>query len=174
MAKGEKRLEQIRGYVAAEIERINPEYARDYSLEVRPVTLANAAISPSYFSFCLISKGNHARAVEVMQLSPKILDRKAETIKNTLAFSYLEKTLPALLKKKGGASTERGDEAGGLETVMVILSGASVLLGILFLFSNFTGNAIADYPIKTTSLLGVGMLVLGFVAGFFYVKRIIK
>ena len=109
-----------------------------------------------------------------MQLSPKILDRKAETIKNTLAFSYLEKTLPALLKKKGGASTERGDEAGGLETVMVILSGASVLLGILFLFSNFTGNAIADYPIKTTSLLGVGMLVLGFVAGFFYVKRIIK
>lgn len=43
--------------------------------------------------------------------------------------------------------------------------------GIFFLSSNITGNAIADLTTKTTSFLGAGLLIVGLVAGFFWLKN---
>jgi len=40
----------------------------------------------------------------------------------------------------------------------------------IFLSSNITGNAIAGMTIKTTSFLGAGLLIIGLVAGFFWLK----
>lgn len=47
----------------------------------------------------------------------------------------------------------------------------AVLGGIFFLSSNITGNAIADLTTKTTSFLGAGLIIVGLVAGFFWLKR---
>jgi L-amino acid N-acyltransferase YncA len=45
------------------------------------------------------------------------------------------------------------------------------ILGSLFFFSsNITGNAIADMTTKTTSFLGAGLLIVGLIAGFFWLK----
>lgn len=45
-----------------------------------------------------------------------------------------------------------------------------IFLGIFFLQLNITGNAIADMTTKTTSFLGVGLILVGLVAGFFWIK----
>ncbi|MBM3247087.1 hypothetical protein FJZ17_00920 [Candidatus Pacearchaeota archaeon] len=58
----------------------------------------------------------------------------------------------------------------GLEKVAATASIIGVLGGIFFLSSNITGNAIADLTTKTTSFLGAGLLIVGLVAGFFYIK----
>jgi hypothetical protein len=52
----------------------------------------------------------------------------------------------------------------------VIASIVGILGGIFFLSSNITGNAIADMTTKTTSFLGAGLLIVGLVAGFFWLK----
>jgi hypothetical protein len=58
------------------------------------------------------------------------------------------------------------------KTMMVapIIAIAGILGGIFFLSSNITGNAIADMTTKTTSFLGAGLLIVGLVAGFFWLK----
>jgi hypothetical protein len=52
-----------------------------------------------------------------------------------------------------------------------VLSAISIFGGIFFLSTNVTGNAIADLTTKTTSFLGAGLLIVGLVAGFFWVKN---
>jgi len=55
-----------------------------------------------------------------------------------------------------------------------LTSLAASILGIfgsLFFFSlSLTGNAIADLTTKTTSFLGAGLLIVGLVAGIFYIS----
>lgn len=61
---------------------------------------------------------------------------------------------------------------GGLErTLNSILAIAGFGAGIFFLSSNITGNAIADATTKTTSFLGAGLVIVGLVAGFFWLKN---
>jgi hypothetical protein len=55
--------------------------------------------------------------------------------------------------------------------VTSVLSIVTLLAGIFFLSSNITGNAIADLSINTTSFLGAGLLIVGLVAGFFWLKN---
>lgn len=54
--------------------------------------------------------------------------------------------------------------------LFAITSIAAVLGGTFFLSSSITGNAISDMTIKTTSFLGVSLLIVGLVAGFFWLK----
>lgn len=63
-----------------------------------------------------------------------------------------------------------GKKAGGLEKISSTAAIIGILGGIFFLSNNLTGNVIADLSAKTTSLLGAGLLILGLVAGFFWVK----
>ncbi|MDO8528426.1 MAG: hypothetical protein Q7S06_00870 [Nanoarchaeota archaeon] len=90
--------------------------------------------------------------------------------------------LSEYLKKKGALtpqqlrdqiernkSKQRGDsQSGGLEkTVSIIL----FLSGIFFLSNNMTGNAIINLSNKTSSFLGVGLLVTGLIIGLFWIKH---
>jgi len=52
----------------------------------------------------------------------------------------------------------------------IILTIAGLGAGIFFLSSNITGNAIADMTTKTISFLGAGLVIVGSVAGFFWIK----
>jgi len=54
--------------------------------------------------------------------------------------------------------------------VAVFVSFFGILSGLFLLSSNITGNVIATLTTKTTSLLGVGLLIIGLIAGFFYLK----
>lgn len=58
----------------------------------------------------------------------------------------------------------------GGRPVTATASIIGVLGGIFFLSTNITGNAISDLTTKTTSFLGAGLLVVGLVAGFFWIK----
>lgn len=53
----------------------------------------------------------------------------------------------------------------GVATIIAVLGG------IFFLSSNITGNAIADLTTKTTSFLSAGLLIVGLVVGFFWLRR---
>lgn len=56
-------------------------------------------------------------------------------------------------------------------TVTSILAIFGLGIGIFFLSSNITGNAIAEMTTKTTSFLGAGLIIVGLVAGFFWLKN---
>lgn len=51
-----------------------------------------------------------------------------------------------------------------------VIAIAGLGAGIFFLSSNITGNAIAEMTTKTTSFLGAGLVIVGLVAGFFWLK----
>lgn len=42
--------------------------------------------------------------------------------------------------------------------------------GIFFLSNNITGKTIADLTTKTTSFLGAGLIIVGLIAGFFWLN----
>jgi len=69
---------------------------------------------------------------------------------------------------------EESKRSKGLERALNSASPAIVSVGILsgifFLSTNITGNAIADFSTKTTSFLGAGLLIVGLVASFFWIK----
>ena len=56
------------------------------------------------------------------------------------------------------------------QKLLSVISIAGLGAGIFFLSSNLTGNAIADLTTKTTSFIGAGLLIVGLVAGFFWIK----
>lgn len=53
-----------------------------------------------------------------------------------------------------------------VETVAII----GLFGGIFFLSSNITGNAIANMTNSSSNILGAGLLIVGLVAGFFWMK----
>lgn len=61
-------------------------------------------------------------------------------------------------------------EKGLANKVTAVITIMGFLGGILFLSNNFTGNAIADLATKPPSLVGAGLLIIGLVAGFFWVR----
>ena len=61
---------------------------------------------------------------------------------------------------------QRGLEKTAIATAIIGLVG-----GLFFLSSNITGNAIANVNVQNSSIIGAILLVVGLVAGFFYLKR---
>jgi len=72
-----------------------------------------------------------------------------------------EERLEELRKKKS-------DLTSRLSSVIAI---AGVLGGLFFLSTNITGNAIANVSQSSGNILGAVLLVIGLVAGFFWVKK---
>jgi LPXTG-motif cell wall-anchored protein len=72
--------------------------------------------------------------------------------------------------KKQQSKASKSHSSGLEKSVSSVIAIAGVLGGIFFLSTNVTGNAIADLTTKTTSFLGAGLLIVGLVAGFFWVK----
>jgi len=73
--------------------------------------------------------------------------------------------------KHGTHFSKESNEEGGLEgKVVEIIAILGFGLGIYFLSTNITGNAIVDLPTNTTSWVGGVLLVVGLVAGFFWLR----
>jgi hypoxanthine phosphoribosyltransferase len=62
------------------------------------------------------------------------------------------------------------EREGGLEKKVLTVSVVSLIVSAFLLSSNITGNAIADLSTNTTSWVGGVLLVVGLVAGFFWIK----
>jgi hypothetical protein len=73
---------------------------------------------------------------------------------------------------KSSTSSGREQSEGGLgKAVTSVIVIAGVLGGIFFLSTNITGNAIANVSQNSSNVLGAVLLVVGLVAGFFWVKK---
>jgi len=46
----------------------------------------------------------------------------------------------------------------------------SLVIGLLFLSSNITGNAVVDLTTQIIGFLGVGLIIIGLVSGFLWLK----
>ncbi len=56
------------------------------------------------------------------------------------------------------------------QKVSSVVAIAGIVSSLFFISSNVTGNAIANISFQNSSFLGAGLLVVGLVAGFFWVK----
>ena len=78
--------------------------------------------------------------------------------------------------KQVGYVTEKGnvrffEEGKNLVSKLnLILAIAGIILGIFFISANLTGNVVADLSLKTSSLVGGILFLIGLVTGFFWLK----
>ena len=75
------------------------------------------------------------------------------------------------LARAEGAIRHREHRAGLKSYRWIVIAIAGVLGGIFFLSSNITGNAISNVSQSSGNILGAVLLVVGLVAGFFWVKK---
>jgi len=59
----------------------------------------------------------------------------------------------------------------GLERILSVVTVVSLFASVLFLSSNITGNVIGNLTNSTSNFIGAGFLVLGLVAGFFWIRN---
>ncbi len=55
----------------------------------------------------------------------------------------------------------------------VFLKAAAIVgisIGLIFLSPNITGNVVSDIPLKTTSSVGIGLMFIGLIASFFWIR----
>lgn len=105
-------------------------------------------------------------------------ERQMKYIKAAMLWEKIgDHTKAALAYEKAGydATAERirkkfGVHTGGLENAAATASIVGVLGGIFFLSANITGNAIANMTNSTSNFLGAGLLIIGLVSGFFWIK----
>ena len=72
----------------------------------------------------------------------------------------------------GEIIVEENQRKKKLEDLLSVMIGIGGLgIGIFFLSNNITGNVIGNMTNSTSNIIGVGLLVIGLVAGFFWVKR---
>jgi len=57
-----------------------------------------------------------------------------------------------------------------LKKIYPLIATLGFLCGLFFLSTNITGNAIANLTNKTTSFLGTGLLIIGLIVGFFWLR----
>ncbi len=85
--------------------------------------------------------------------------------------------------KKNGVTIKKNDQLESLLDSEAPLEGTKVRLplalssligvlgGLFFLSANITGNVIANMASSTSNTLGVALVLVGLVSGFFYVRR---
>jgi hypothetical protein len=71
-----------------------------------------------------------------------------------------------------GKVGDKNNKSNALEkTVNIVAICAAFLFSIILLSSNITGNAILGASVKSSSIVGGGLFLVGLVASFMYVKR---
>jgi hypothetical protein len=103
-------------------------------------------------------QGLHEKEAEIYEEISRILDDSKDFLGYGKHFAGLSRQLASRARE------------GKLEKATATAAIAGILGGIFFLSTNITGNAIADMTTKTTSFLGAGLLIVGLVAGFFWLK----
>jgi len=75
-------------------------------------------------------------------------------------------------KEVGREIREEEQKEKNLEgKVISIITIGSLLISVLFLSFNITGNAIADLSVKSSSLVGVGLFAIALISGFFWLRN---
>ena len=87
-----------------------------------------------------------------------------------LGTDYIEKETRKDTIRKRDEMRRLVKERDITQKLSVIIAIGGLALAIFFLSFNLTGNTISDLSAKTTSFIGVGLLIVGLVAGFFWVK----
>lgn len=190
--KGQKRLEEIKKRLEKGIRNVDPENASRYAIRYEPlqnpsyVTPEQKAQgkyiwerSPSY-QFVVEDKENPNVSYQVMTVRWSDISKPApagfnkEMVERYMGGSEFEPNIKKAIESLRKAKKEkRGrQDQGGLEQTT---KGVTAILGLLgsifFLSSNITGNAIANISQISSNILGAVLLVVGLVAGFFWVKK---
>ena|SRR3989344_5818051 len=71
-------------------------------------------------------------------------------------------------------SRRRIEKEGRIERGILGISILFLIVGLFFLSSNLTGNAIANLPVRTVSWFGAFLVLMGIVFGFFLLRRMQK
>lgn len=79
-------------------------------------------------------------------------------------------------RKKYGGLEERAVGRPSLPVSAVaraaaIISASGLILGLFFLSPSVTGNAIAQVSTKTSSFVGIGLVIIGIISGIFWAKK---
>jgi hypothetical protein len=107
------------------------------------------------------------RAIPAFKTAFKYMNGKAKEYSTDEERTAIAERISKLEKLKTTRDTRKASILEGLARTSAIIG---LVGGIFFLSTNITGNAIADLSTKTTSFLGAGLLIVGLVAGFFWVK----
>lgn len=59
----------------------------------------------------------------------------------------------------------------GVEESLAVIGVAGFILALFFLSTNLTGKVIGNLSTNNSTIIGIGLLVIGLVAGFFYLKN---
>ena len=73
-------------------------------------------------------------------------------------------------KNRDNSQTRQDHIKSKLEKAAIAASIVGIIGGLFFLSSNITGNAIANISVQNSSFLGAGLLIVGLVAGWFWLK----
>lgn len=104
----------------------------------------------------------------------KILNKRGNPEDLNNAFRYAEEMIrigKGIEKDTKEADLRRRKARGLEETVTTIITILSLGVGLFFFSSNITGNAIGNLTQNSTNMIGAVLLVVGLVAGYFWVRK---
>ena len=112
------------------------------------------------------SKPENILAIDIAmpeKKSSQELERKMQFYKREISDKY---SVPIRFYSGGKRILPKNIE----QKLTSVIAIGGLVGSIFFLSSNITGNAIADFSTNTTSWVGGGLLIVGLVAGFFWIK----
>ncbi len=112
------------------------------------------------------------RALTSYENALKVIEQLPKTKEWSEDYKRIKENIRGYLTYVKNRQTERERrKQGGLEKTAVAASIVGIIGGLFFLSSNITGNAIANVSQSSGNILGAVLLVVGLVAGFFWVKK---
>jgi len=183
--KGQKRLDEIKKRLQATIRSVAPESRGRYVVSYEPFQDTHymtpdqvAHMEPRFkerpsYQFLITDQTNPKQTGAILRVNYSDIEKSTpkDMVKYMGGYGCADdvrKMLDTLGKSEKGS---RGRKSlGGLEKTGGIVSIISLVLGLFFLSPNVTGNAISNLSIQTTSFLGAGLLIVGLVAGFFWLR----
>ncbi len=83
---------------------------------------------------------------------------------------YDKDRTPVEVNERGNIQLLRVNQSGLEKAAASMATILGIFGGVYFLSANITGNVISDSVAKTASFLGTGLIVLGIIAGFFWIR----
>ena len=112
---------------------------------------------------------------EASQNEQNFFRRKTKLTGTIVKHPEQRKRAMAYVKELKEIGKEAGEELAkqiGLEKrVTSILAICGLVLSLIFLSSNITGNAVANLTTKTSSILGAGLFFVGIIGSYFWFKK---
>lgn len=116
-----------------------------------------------------ISAKKYDKAVECYNLALSTLEKSNDDREKLLIrddFGNRFELIRELEELKKGIGKKHG-----LEKTVATTAIVSIIASIFFLSNNITGNAIGNLNQTSSNFIGAGLLIIGLVCGFFWIKR---